>query len=434
MNWVQDLPNKLFLEPTTRCNFCCEMCVKQSAGIDMVEGDLSIETLNGLVPAMCQLKAAILGGIGEPLLNPNLELFISTIKTSTPDSCWIGVQSNGSLLTKDRLQSLIEAGMTNYCLSVDSTSPDLFKEVRNGGDLESITQAIELLHSAKKRYPSNRFSFGIEVVLRKDNIQDLCSIVQWVAEKGASYVLASHLLPYSKSMISQCLNSPNLNISRDLYNDYKAQASKKRLNLDHYLQQRWRYHWNTSKTIDQKSVQNLGESFTNEALEKHIPLHYQNLIGEDPVALKEIKNVFKNAIAIAKRSELELKLPELSPKHERVCHFIEDKSLFVAWDGNIYPCYFLWHQYVFYQNNLPVKVTAKSFGDVNERDARTIWNDSEYRSFRDKVKQYDYPYCGNCNLGPCNLFTAKEFEYDCYAIEVPCGICPWCGGLLQCLQ
>ena len=41
----QPYPRKLFVEVTTRCNLGCFMCVKQSHGCEMTEGDLSPDCL-----------------------------------------------------------------------------------------------------------------------------------------------------------------------------------------------------------------------------------------------------------------------------------------------------------------------------------------------------------------------------------------------------
>ena len=52
-----------------------------------------------------------------------------------PAGSWVGFQTNGHLLTKTRGISLIEAGLDRLFLSVDSTSPDQFRTVREGGTL-----------------------------------------------------------------------------------------------------------------------------------------------------------------------------------------------------------------------------------------------------------------------------------------------------------
>lgn len=58
------------------------MCVKQSDDRCIDEGDLSEETFARILPALPHAQALILNGVGEPLLHPKLELFISEAKST----------------------------------------------------------------------------------------------------------------------------------------------------------------------------------------------------------------------------------------------------------------------------------------------------------------------------------------------------------------
>jgi len=66
-------PSKLFVEPTTRYNFRCTMCVKQSSEKALDEGDLSMDLFERLTDAFENLDALILTGIGEPCFILNLK-------------------------------------------------------------------------------------------------------------------------------------------------------------------------------------------------------------------------------------------------------------------------------------------------------------------------------------------------------------------------
>ena len=66
-------PGKLIIEPTTRCNFKCEMCVKQSKGCRIIEGDLKEDVFRALTPLFPGIHTLTLTGIGEPLLYEGLE-------------------------------------------------------------------------------------------------------------------------------------------------------------------------------------------------------------------------------------------------------------------------------------------------------------------------------------------------------------------------
>jgi hypothetical protein len=57
------------------------MCVKQSWGNGIRQGDMSRETFLALVPAFPNIDTLVLNGIGESLLHPDLEEFIRIAKS-----------------------------------------------------------------------------------------------------------------------------------------------------------------------------------------------------------------------------------------------------------------------------------------------------------------------------------------------------------------
>ena len=431
---IMSSPSSLTIEPTTRCNFSCAMCVKQVPGNEIENGDLSFSTFTKLEPAFGGLKKLIFSGIGEPLLHPELDRFIAGANGLMPKESEIGLQTNGFLLDEARLDSLWDSGLDVICVSLDAASPGTFKQIRAGGELGDIENAFRILKSAKSKRGPKSFRFGIEFVLMKQNYKDLPQVVRWAVENGASFAIVTNLIPYDQAGESECRYSPNTTLSADFYQRWKEKADDLNLDLDAYLKQRWKYHWKAQKTPEEQALADFGKEMLNEAYSKQIPLHTSNLIGDSIAELNRTKEILAEALEIARETGLDLTLPELSPKFERQCHFVEEDSSFISWRGEVYPCYFLWHQYSFFQNGRRVKVAEKSFGQLQKKPIREIWNSTDYRSFREKVLKYDYPFCENCNLGPCNLFTEKPFEYDCYANDIPCGCCPWCGGLLHCLR
>ena len=69
-------PSRIYLETTTRCNLKCEMCVKQSSGDGIIEGDFEIDMVSSIDAALPNISSLILNGIGEPLLYPDIEKLI----------------------------------------------------------------------------------------------------------------------------------------------------------------------------------------------------------------------------------------------------------------------------------------------------------------------------------------------------------------------
>jgi MoaA/NifB/PqqE/SkfB family radical SAM enzyme len=150
--------------------------------------------------------------------------------------------------------------------------------------------------------------------------------------------------------------------------------------------------------------------------------------------LDEATEIFAAAELVAQKTGLDLRLPGVALKEQRICSFVEDGSAFVAWNGDISPCYFLWHRYECFASGWNQTVKPKVFGNLAQQDLLQIWNNEEFSSFRRGVLAYDYPSCASCGLAPCDYVQTDDFQQDCHIRNVPCGSCLWCTGVFQCLR
>ncbi len=423
-------PSKLVVEPTTRCNFRCPMCVKQSSGESLAEGDLAPALFERLTAAFENLHALILTGIGEPLLHPELETMICLAKQYMPETGWVGFQTNGSLLDAPRARSLIQAGTDKICLSVDSLSPGLFRRTRSRGELAMVDRALGALKRVRSERDARHLQIGIEFVLMKRNFRELPKVILWAAQSGASFVIATHMLPYHEALQEEVLFPPNLDAAMNLFRAGQEKAMAEGVDLRDYFNVKAKASrtWKDSLLID------LVGEIISEAYRKEVFFHVENLIKENEFWVEAVSDVFAEAKAMASSLDLELILPALRPRMDRRCEFIENGSAFVSWQGTVHPCYFLWHRYTCFRNGDKKTIEPKSFGDLSGQGILEIWNSRDFAEFREAALRYDYPYCGNCNITPCDLIGAETFEQDCYGCVVPCGDCPWCLGLLQCLN
>ena len=423
-------PSKLFVEVTTRCNLGCFMCVKQTDGCGMTDGDLTPETFATLEPAFPHLEALVLNGVGEPLINPHLETFIRRAKSLMPATGWIGFQSNGLLLSDSRALSLVEAGLDKICLSIDAASPETFRKVREGGEMLEIEQAFSSLAAAKKRCNRPEVQVGIEFVLMKSNLGELPSALRWAAEQGATFAIVTHVLPYDESHAVEAVYSTCTDEAIALFSRYKAEAERQGLDIHRYVGLRWKY----TKDPEALRIVSLVDAMKSEAIKRDLFLDMNKLLQLDNGKITEVNAVLDEARAVALENGLELRLPEITLREKRSCSFVEDGGAFVSWEGNVSPCYFLWHRYSCFASNWQQQVQPKVFGNLADRGILDIWNDQAYSSFRASVLAYDYPNCSGCGLAPCDYVQTEDFQQDCHIKEVPCSACLWCMGVFQCLR
>ena len=428
---LREYPAKLFVETTTRCNLNCFMCVKQNQEGGTCDGDLSTDLFTALEPAFPHLEALILNGVGEPLLHANLEQFIRSAKKLMPNDSWVGFQSNGLLMTNLRAVSLVDAGLDRICLSIDSVSPEKFREVRQGGELEGVEKALSSLSYAKNLCNRPDMQVGVEFVAMRSNRHELPAALRWAARKGASFAIVTHLLPYDEQHAGEALFGECTDEAIALFRQWKEKGAAEGIDINRYYEARFlRY----ARNPEEQAIVDLVEGLKAEANRRGILVDVKKLIRLDYDRLEEVATIFDEARQVAEETGLDLRLPEVSLRELRKCSFVEEGSAFVSWQGDISPCYFLWRRFNCFASGWSQPVQHKVFGNLGKENIVEIWNSPEYSEFRRNVLAYDYPTCSSCSLAPCDYVQSEKFEQDCHIRSVPCGSCLWCMGVFQCLR
>lgn len=426
---LREYPSRLFVETTTRCNLRCPMCVKQTAGSCIAEGDMSPELFATLDPAFPHIEALILNGIGEPLIHRGLESFIRRARALMPAEAWIGFQSNGLLLNQARAVSLIEAGLDRICISMDALSPETFSRIREGGEVRDLEDALAALRFAKAASGSS-LAIGLEFVVMRENARELPQVLQWAAAKGASFAIVSHLLPYEKEHMDSVAYETNTDEAVEFFKPWRERAQREGIDLNRYF----RVIMNYLRSPQDQRVMDFVWEMQLAARSRDLFFNLKNLLQRDEQWFEEISGIFAEAEKVARETGLDLQLPAITPRRDRKCDFVENGAAFISWDGGVHNCYFLWHQFSCYSSKNKKYVQPKVFGNLCENGIGEIWNAPEFRSYRQQVLRHEYPVCSNCSLVPCEYIYTESFEQDCFTNTVACGDCFWCMGLFRCLQ
>jgi len=423
-------PARLFVEVTTRCNLACGMCVKQSDSGRIPEGTMAPQIFAALAPAFPYLEMVVLNGIGESLLHPGLEDFIAQARRLLPERSTVGFQSNGMLLTESRARSIVDAGLDRICLSLDSVSEESFRAIRGGSEMQGIAAAFANLRSAAARRPGRPLKIGIEFVLMRDNLADLPDAIRWAGRAGATFAIVTHLLPYHREMVAQAVYDTNTADAIALYLASRAEARRQGLDIRRYLD----VFMKVRRSGEEERIIGHVERLRSAAATRGVALHMERLLKRDEVRLEAADRVFDQARQAARDAGMELTLPGMAPRNTRKCEFVEGDSAFVSWDGNVHPCYFLWHRYSCFVGGIEKRVKPWVVGNLLERGVIEIWNDPDFRLFRERVLAYRFPFCYDCGFALCDYVGDADFEQDCYLERIPCGSCLWCTGLFHCLQ
>ncbi len=400
------------------------MCLKFAEESCIGDKDFELSLFKRILPALGKTKRVILNGVGEPLLHPDLLTFISSCRKNMPTGGEIGFQSNGVLLSNQMVESLLEAGLNTICLSLDSLKAEAGNHSKN-----YVNSALENISKCCKTNVTH-LKTGLEIVISKENISELPDIVQW-AGKRVDYILVSHQLPYSTSQDNLLLQSCHTREAFLLFEKWQRRARDIGGSLHDLLRSRIKF----IKTRKDKSLVSIYEEMQREAKSIDVHLNLSLLSKEQNIDFEKIETIFAKTEQIAAKYNIDLNLPPLFATKQRNCKFLEDKSCFIDVDGNVSPCYFLWHNHKCITSESSISISSHSFGNMAHDALTDIWNNKEFTHFRNEGEKYDYPYCTSCTQGPCDdlVNTNLHDVNDCYGSKVPCGHCMWNLGGVRCL-
>jgi putative metalloenzyme radical SAM/SPASM domain maturase len=429
---TDSFPRALHVELATMCNLGCAMCVKHSVGWDCADALMPRATFEALSPVLSHLDTLNLNGVGESMLHPELASLVAFARSRVPASCVIGFQSNGMLLTPSLAGELVGAGLDRICFSVDSPDPHQLERFRAGAELDQVGRAFAMMRKAASRPGGRGLSIGAQIVVSAQNLATLPATVAWCADQGAGFVIVSHVLPYNASDAG---NSLFVQVSRrclDFYHEWEKAFHAEGLDVS----QAYQAFYAVFRTPAQQRLVDIFLAMKEEAQRLGLQFSLPNAMRVDFERLERVREVFALAGEGARRKGVRLDLPEVAAREPRECSFVRVPSLFVACDGALTPCYFLWHSYTAWPGGAEVRVRQRVFGRVPEDDPLAVWRRPEFVRFRTEARAEEYARCADCSVSPCDHVQGfpSPFDKDCYGQAVPCGICPWSGGGFACLQ
>ncbi len=187
---VDSLPEELYLEVTNRCNLKCRTC-PQYFGMSEPFSDLTMDHFHEVVAQFPRLQRVVLHGIGEPLLNRHLPEMIRHLKTRGASVLF---NSNGLLLRGKWPANLVESGLDELRVSIDSATPETYKSVRGADGFNRILGNLRLLHAEKERQDARTPKVSLWMTGLRSNILELPGLVRTAARAGINEVYLQRLV------------------------------------------------------------------------------------------------------------------------------------------------------------------------------------------------------------------------------------------------
>ncbi|MGM0419513.1 MAG: tungsten cofactor oxidoreductase radical SAM maturase [Bacillota bacterium] len=192
---------KVYIELTTKCNFDCITCIRNSWEDNL--GDMSDSTISSLldqIETLPELNTVHFGGFGEPLSHPRIFELAEKFKEK---NLRVEMITNGQLLKPELSKKFLEIGLDKIIFSMDAPEKDSLAAIRKNADLNLIVKNIRGL--SEMRGSDDSLDIWLEFVAMTSNIDQLEEVIKLAAELGLDGILITNLLPYTEDMVDEVL-------------------------------------------------------------------------------------------------------------------------------------------------------------------------------------------------------------------------------------
>jgi MoaA/NifB/PqqE/SkfB family radical SAM enzyme len=124
------------------------------------------------------------GNVGEPLLNRDFSKIAKHLKKK---GVFLGITTNGSMLTRELADELAKMGFDDFMVSFHAGKKETYEFLQNK-TFEKVTENVKYLAKIKKRYPTIVFNFA----LNKINGQEIPEFVKLCKKLGIDGIISNH--------------------------------------------------------------------------------------------------------------------------------------------------------------------------------------------------------------------------------------------------
>lgn len=368
-----DSLSKLYVEITTTCNLDCQMCMRRAW--DEPIGLMSLDVFAGLMAQIGHLPApptVHLSGYGEPMHHPD---FLEMVRLAKATGARVEATTNGTLLTRERAQTLVDLQLDRLVVSIDGVSPGIYHEIRTLASLDRVVDNLRWLHRFRLRKwgRHGKPRLALAFVAMRRNVDDLPKLPALASYVGAWEILVSNVVPHTAEMQEEIL-----------YEDALRACA-----------------FRASRWVPDMSLPKM------------------DLAG--PV-MQPLERVFASRVSVS------LLDASLSARND-YCRFAQEGYAAIRWDGEVSPCLSLLHNHPEYIRGRRKDVTHLSLGNIKEQSLPAIWESDAFSEFRSRLREFHFSPCSTC--GGCERFP-RNLE-DCTGNTFPtCGGCLWSQGFVQC--
>lgn len=198
------MPIAVQIEPTDHCNMRCDYCPHREKGNQA--GALKLSQFQHILEVLPQVRRIHLQGLGEPFLCRDLFSMISYVKQR---GGYVSTATNGTICTPRILGRILDSGLDELDVSLDSLDTTVVESQRQGGDIKRIWHNLQQFAMLSPKLHIRIFSVATLV-----NLKTLPALISSIAETGIVHVFVQEVqtqfTPSSCQLTPPSMSHPEL--------------------------------------------------------------------------------------------------------------------------------------------------------------------------------------------------------------------------------
>jgi radical SAM protein with 4Fe4S-binding SPASM domain len=196
-------PSIVQIETTTKCNLRCKMCLRTYQDT-CFNKDMSLEifrkAINQSVCSRLIKPIIILTGLGEPLLNPNIDCMVFYAKNKGLET---QMTSNFTVVNQKILENFVKAQLDILCISVDAASPAAFERIRIGAKFEDVMNNVKMLLQIRKSMNSVKPRILFRSTINANNVNEIPEITKLARTIGVDGAFFTNQINPNEESLNQ---------------------------------------------------------------------------------------------------------------------------------------------------------------------------------------------------------------------------------------
>ena len=183
---LKSLPRAIFVELTENCNLHCPYCRSGRGNGYTPSLDMPHELFHRLAEELFPTAELIdLRGWGESTILPS---FLSFVDIAASYGAQLRLVTNG-MNPEPVIWKRLMAYRSILVISCDTADPNLFRKIRRGGNLETLTKTITTIVKYRDRYRVPNENVYLTCVVSSRNVEQLSELITFANECGLRKVI-----------------------------------------------------------------------------------------------------------------------------------------------------------------------------------------------------------------------------------------------------